>query len=592
MKKKRMNKIGKPVFHKVFWKKLLVWMMVAVVIGFVGSTVAIQVFSDYVMYEWGNHSGAMYAQVELMAKEYYGDEKTGELSKNTGEAKTSDKNDLSLYKKELNEAEKEEQFKLWIEYLAYVYSYYDTAYMLLDADTLDTVAQSSYNKMYWLARPEGEVDDSEDGAGTDFTIYVCEDESIVKQIRDIYAETDYDEEGMLRVLVEDMYVKGFTCVPGKVKLIGLSFADEMNHENVVKELDFTPDDITGYTHVETNEMIENNELTGNFWHHNDMSEFGEWANKTKEEMVSDPIYKEDFKSSSGFGVACTEFGIQEQIDFAKVSVGEGDSAREFWFATFNRSSFWELYATEMVLINVGIVFVALVIALISAYTAYIKQKSYYEMDQYRRDMTNTMAHDLKSPLMVISGFAENLLEQDLGEKSKHFTNSILDNVQYMNQIIEKVLELSKVENAEYKLEIQNVDLRKLSEKLAKNYISQMDEHSLEIKISGECEVRADELCMTQVLDNLIGNAVKYSMEGSVIEIQLTDKMYKIVNRFATKLDVDVKDLVNPFVKGDNSRSGKKGSGLGLTIAKNLVEQQGYRLELEADDGVFSAEIYW
>lgn len=592
MKKKCTNKIEKPVFRRMFWKKFLVWLIAVIVIGFIGSNLAIQVFGDYMENEWNNYSREMYSQVESIAKEYYGDEKQGESKQETGEGTTSQRKELALSVDELNEAEKEEQFKLWVEYEAYVHSLYDISYMLLDADTLDTVAQSSYNKIYWLARPEGDVDDSGKGMEGDFTIYACEDEEIVEKLRNAYAEIDYDREGVLKVLVEDAYVDGFTFIPGKVKLVGLSFIGGIDYDNVVKELDFTPEDTTGYTHIVTDEMVENKELLGPYWYHNDMSEMDEFIEETKEKSIVDTVFKEELENASGYGVHYTANGNLKQIDFTNLSVGEGDSAKEFWFVTLSKNSFWEMYQTEIILIYGGLVFVAFIVALISSYTAYVKQKSFYEMDQYRRNMTNTMAHDLKSPLMVVSGFAENLLEQDLAEKPKHFTKSILENVQYMNQIIEKVLELSKVENAEYKLQKENVDLRKLSEKLVKNYTTQMDERGLEVKLSGECTVSADELCMTQVLDNLIGNAVKYSIEGSVIEIRLSDKTYEIANTSAVEFDVDVKDLMNPFVKGDNSRSGKRGSGIGLTIAKNLVEQHGYQLELKCNDGVFVAVIVW
>lgn len=592
MKKKRVNKIEKPVFHRMFLKKLLAWLMVAIVIGFVGSKFAIQVYNNYMESEWRDCSTEMYSQVEKIVKDYYEDEKQSVSKKNTEEKATFPPHELALSVDELNEAEKKEQFKLWIEFEAYVNSHYDTAYMLLEADTLDTVAQSPYNKMYWLARPEEDVDDSENEIEENFTIYACEDEAVVEKFRNAYAEIDYDKEGVLKVWVEDMYVDGFTCVPGKVKLIGLSFSGVIDYNNVVKELDFTPDDITGYTHIVTDHMVENKELIGPYWYHNDMSEMDGFIEEIKEKLIADTVFKEELENASGYGVQYTTNGNLKLVDFTSLSVGEGDSAKEFWFVTLNQNTFWEMYQTELILIYVGLVFFSIVVAWITSYTAYIKQKSFYEMDQYRRNMTNTMAHDLKSPLMVISGFAENLLEQDLAEKPKHFTSSILDNVQYMNQIIDKVLELSKVESAEYKLQKEDVDLRKISEKLVENYTSQMDERGLEIRLSGECVVSADELCMMQVLDNLIGNAVKYSIEGSVIEIQLSDNKYRIANTSSVDFDVDVKDLTTPFVKGDNSRSGKKGSGIGLAIVKNLVEQHGYHLEIECNDRIFVAEIVW
>lgn len=591
MKKKRMNKIEKPVFRRIFGKKFLVWLIAVIVIGFIGSNLAIQVYEDYVESEWNEYSAEMYSQIESIYMDYYGDQQQGESKqKEDADTSVSGKETLALSVDELSEEEKEKQFKLWVEYEAYVHSLYDISYMLLDADTLDTVAQSSYDKIYWLARPEGDMDDSRKGMEGDFTIYACEDEEVVEKLRNAYAEIDYDRKGVLKVWIEDVYVDGFTFIPGKVKLIGLSFMGAIDYDNVVKELDFTPKDTTGYTHIVTDDMVENKELVGPYWYHNDMSEMKKFMEETKEKAIVDTVFKEGLENSSGYGVHYTANGNMKQIDFTSISVGEGDSAKEFWFATLSQNSFWETYRIEVILVYVGLIFLAFIVSLITTYTAYIKQKSFYEMDQYRRNMTNTMAHDLKSPLMVVSGFAENLLEQNLEEKSKRYTKSIMENVQYMNQIIEKVLELSKVENVEYKLQKESVDLRKLSEKLVKNYTTQMDERGLEVKLSGECTVSADELCMTQVLDNLIGNAVKYSIEGSVIEIRLSDKTYEIANTSVVEFDVDVKDLVNPFVKGDNSRSGNKGSGIGLTIAKNLVEQHGYQLELECNDGMFVAVI--
>lgn len=584
--KKRTNKIEKPVFRRMFGKKFLVWLIAVIVIGFIGSNLAIQVYSRYMESEWDEYYEEMYSQVESIYMDYYGNEKQVESKQEDEEGTAVPRKELALSIDELNETEKEEQFKLWIEYEAYQNSSHDTAYMLLDTDTLDTVAQSCFNKIYLLAKQGGMLDESETSVEEDLTIYACEEEEVVAQLRKEAAEL----QGVFKVWIDDMYVDGFTFIPGKVKLIGFSMEEGFDYSNVVKELDFTPSNTDGYTHIVTHEMVENKELIGPLWYHNDLPVMETFMEEIEQELIVAPTFQQELENSSGYGVHYTANGNMKQIDFTSISVGEGDSAKEFWFATLSQNSFWETYQIEVILVYVGLIFLAFIVSLITTYTAYIKQKSFYEMDQYRRNMTNTMAHDLKSPLMVVSGFAENLLEQNLEEKSKRYTKSIMENVQYMNQIIEKVLELSKVENVEYKLQKESVDLRKLSEKLVKNYTTQMDERGLEVKLSGECTVSADELCMTQVLDNLIGNAVKYSIEGSVIEIRLSDKTYEIANTSVVEFDVDVKDLVNPFVKGDNSRSGNKGSGIGLTIAKNLVEQHGYQLELECNDGMFVAVI--
>lgn len=582
MKRKCVNKLEKPTFYKMFGKKLVIWMIAVIVLGFVGTNSVMQLHEGDMVRRWEDHSEGLCSRLEAIGADYYVEE-WREESKHKENKET-----LALVIDELSEEQKVEQFKLWVEYEAYVYSGIDTAYMLLNTDTLDTVTQSSYNKIYLLARAKGAIEGVE-GMEGDFTIYACEEEEVIQRLRKEYAKLDYKEVG-LNVWIEDIYVKGFTFIPGKVKLIDLSTTEGINYDNVVKELDFTPDNTSGYTHIVTDEMVGNKELIGPFLYHNDMTDMEQFMEEAEKETIEAPGFKEELENADGCGVYYTANGNLKWINLTKLSVGEGEFAKEFWVVALGKNSFFKTYQTEILIIYGCLLLIACIVAVITGYIAYIKEKSFYETDQYRRNMTNAMAHDLKSPLMVISGFAENLLEQDLPDKPTYFTKSIMENVEYMNRIIEKVLELSKVENADYKLQKEKVDLRMLSEELMKSYTSHLGQRGLKVELSGEGEVCADKVCMTQVLDNLIGNAVKYSQEDSVIEIRLNDKVYEIANVSSAKFDVDVKELVNPFVKGDNNRSGKKGSGIGLTIAKNLVEQHGYRLELEQKEGMFVVRV--
>ncbi len=166
---------------------------------------------------------------------------------------------------------------------------------------------------------------------------------------------------------------------------------------------------------------------------------------------------------------------------------------------------------------------------VSANVSYMNQKNFYEMNEYRKDITNTMAHDLKSPLMVISGYSENLMGQDLSEKGQRFSKAIMENTEYMNRLIEKSLELSKVESRNYKLHKEDLNLREISQELIDGYKLQLEERGLDVQMQGECVLTADKISMREVLDNLIGNALKYAAEGSVIEIHLSDKAYEVSN---------------------------------------------------------------
>ncbi|MGN0425308.1 MAG: histidine kinase dimerization/phospho-acceptor domain-containing protein [Acetatifactor sp.] len=230
------------------------------------------------------------------------------------------------------------------------------------------------------------------------------------------------------------------------------------------------------------------------------------------------------------------------------------------------------------------------IAFVMAKIKYAGLKAGYDMEDYRRDLMNTLAHDLKSPLMSISGYAENLEGNLVPEKQAHYTGAIRENVQYMNRMIESVLELSKVEMGTARLKKETVDMKALFEEVRKRYEDRLADRKLSITAEGALTWQADRQMMGQVLDNLLDNAVRYADPGSTVQVQFSDKGLRFCNPCATDLSGSVEKLADPFVVGSESRSGKTGSGLGLAIVKNICELHGLALQIQYQDGVFSIAI--
>lgn len=406
------------------------------------------------------------------------------------------------------------------------------------------------------------------------TLYGCEDAEIKDKILKEMEEDKYNKTILLTDII-DFYLDGNNFVPGKVQM-------KTYDNQVVKEFDFTPDNKEDYVYVSEEEINEIGEAI--------LIVFQESFAMGDDSGLEEAIAKREERVESS--ATLSDVDIWGNIQCRSYVWIDGYSSVDEYccLVGYSECNFFEEWFFECITVGCVTISIAFLCAIIFGYISYMRQKNVYEMDLYRRNLINTMAHDLKSPLMVISGYAENLLEQDLSEKVQHFSKSIMENTVYMNQIIEKTLELSRVENANYQLYKEDVNLREISQELINGYIPQLEERSLEIQMNGECILTADKITMTQVLDNLIANAVKYAMEATAIEIHLSDKTYEISNVSAVEFDMDVKDLFKPFVKGDNSRSGKTGSGIGLTIAKNLCEQQGYELSLECSEGVFVARV--
>ena len=158
-------------------------------------------------------------------------------------------------------------------------------------------------------------------------------------------------------------------------------------------------------------------------------------------------------------------------------------------------------------------------------------------------------------------------------------------------MITNVLELSKIESIT-ELKREDFDIKRAAQDAADKYRIMADENNVTVKISGSGTVNADKLLMTQAVDNLIANAVKYASAGSTIEVSVSDNSFTVKNRYDGKNDKTADELFKPFVKGDSSRSGQNGSGLGLYIVKNICDKHGFESSLDTDKGTFTATIKW
>lgn len=230
------------------------------------------------------------------------------------------------------------------------------------------------------------------------------------------------------------------------------------------------------------------------------------------------------------------------------------------------------------------------LAFLRSWSRNVKNKAQYAFEDYQRALTNNLAHDLKTPLAVIGGYAENLMEMRKGsadEKELKYLSSIMNNVTFTDDIIAKTLKLSETEQIK-KLNKTKVDIKALAEKSAEKYRTVLEDRDIEIKIEGKCEVTADEDTLMTAVENLISNAVKYTRDGGSIKITADKKRFTVVNDVSE--NIDTKDLLMPFVKGDKARSDKSSSGLGLAIASAAAAQNGFRLNISCKNKKFTAVI--
>ncbi len=240
--------------------------------------------------------------------------------------------------------------------------------------------------------------------------------------------------------------------------------------------------------------------------------------------------------------------------------------------------------------GIGVILAVTGLATVIAGHYYKIYQEQIKAQEYYRKTSNALAHDLKTPLMAISGYAEILQENIHTDKRDYYACGILKNVAVMNSLIENMLELARLENPRLTLIRENIDLCEISSELAERFKAELWIRDIEIAVQGEAAVSADRALMSRALENLIGNAVKYTPEHGRIMITAKDGTWQIRNTGVNIPEEKLKSIWEPFVKGEDARGQVSGTGIGLTIVKEILDLHAFAYRMGNDGEDVKAEI--
>lgn len=233
--------------------------------------------------------------------------------------------------------------------------------------------------------------------------------------------------------------------------------------------------------------------------------------------------------------------------------------------------------------------IALVLAFILSLTQHIINKTRYAYEDYQKALINNLAHDLKTPMTAIGGYAENAkkdLDKGASERIASFLDAITENVFYIDSVVNRTLELNHI-NKIREVKKEPVQMHKIAETSIEKYTLILDEKNITVESKGECEIMADRTTIESAIENLISNAVKYTAENGKILITADKKSFTIIND--TTANVDTHDLIMPLVKGDKSRN-EKSSGIGLAIVQSAADLNGLKFTISSSEKQFKAVL--
>lgn len=196
------------------------------------------------------------------------------------------------------------------------------------------------------------------------------------------------------------------------------------------------------------------------------------------------------------------------------------------------------------------------------------------IEQVRRETTAALAHELKTPLSVLSATAELLGDNLAPEKQGHYLEVIQQQAQRMDGSVRQMLELSRLETGAKALRRTVFSLAELAQERLQAALPTNSTIHTECAAQGEYEVNADRALLTRALDALLENAVQHTPEGGCITVHLADGVLSVTNTGDAIPADALPRLWEAYYQADPSRSAK-GDGLGLSIAKTVFDLHGF-----------------
>lgn len=216
------------------------------------------------------------------------------------------------------------------------------------------------------------------------------------------------------------------------------------------------------------------------------------------------------------------------------------------------------------------------------------------LERVRQDFVANVSHEFKTPLTAIRGFAETLLSGALNDpkNNRRFLEIIRDHSSRLDRLTDDLLKLARIEAGKLELEFFPVGLADLIEGCAETTLLKASRKQISLAIdvpAGLPAVRGDASLLREVFQNLLDNAVQYTMAGGRICVTAVVGAHEVVISVAdTGIGIPLADqerIFERFYRVDAARSREVGgTGLGLSIAKHIVEAHGGRLWIESEIG--------
>ena len=220
-------------------------------------------------------------------------------------------------------------------------------------------------------------------------------------------------------------------------------------------------------------------------------------------------------------------------------------------------------------------------------------------ERMKTELISNVSHDIKTPLTSIITYVDLLKKEEIeNEMAKEYILVLENKANRLKVLTDDLFEAAKASSGDMPVHLEKVNMQSFVQQSLGEFEDKFQEVGITMRVMMTEEplyITADGRLMWRVISNLLNNVVKYSQAGSrvYLEVEEDTKDEQVImtlkNISAYELNVSVKELMERFTRGDESRS-TEGSGLGLSIANSLIELQNGRFEISIDGDLFKVKI--
>ncbi len=219
-----------------------------------------------------------------------------------------------------------------------------------------------------------------------------------------------------------------------------------------------------------------------------------------------------------------------------------------------------------------------------------------QLENMRRSFVANVSHELRTPMTTITGFVEGIMDGTIPpEKHEQYLSIVLDESKRLSRLVTDLLDLSKMEQGKFNLEMREFDLNEMIRLNIIKSEKRITEKNIQLTVSFQQEnqkVIADKDSIQRVLTNLMDNAIKFTQPGGFMDIRTglaNGKVFVAIQNSGMGIaKEELTHVFDRFYKTDKSRSqDKSGAGLGLFIVKNILQSHGENIWAESNPGEYT-----